>query len=401
MVQTRKSKLKSRSWRLEQPSRKKPYFETLLYGVLLGYRRTQPQTNGTWVVRVTRNGNDWTKAIGKADDYDKVSGPEIVLDYDKAQDEAKRIANAGKPTSDNTIKAALDRYEADLKTRDGDIKNISRVRRHLPDKLAQKAVGTLVVVDLRQWRDDLATKMRASSANRTAAALRAALNLAAETDERITNRKAWKDGLKAILGAGTARNVILTEPQVRAIIAAAYRESDEFGLLVELSAVTGARPSQLLRLQGEDVQTTSKPRLMMPASRKGRGTKKMTHCPVPISESLAKRLAGRTGTLLLQPDGEPWSEGVRGRSFDKAVEAVGLDPSVVTAYALRHTSIVRQLVANVPIRIVAVLHDTSVAMIEKNYSKYIADHADELARAALLETSAENIPFRPEGTGNG
>jgi hypothetical protein len=35
------------------------------------------------------------------------------------------------------------------------------------------------------------------------------------------------------------------------------------------------------------------------------------------------------------------------------------------------------------VRVVAVLHDTSVVMIERDYSKYIADHADELARAAL------------------
>jgi hypothetical protein len=35
------------------------------------------------------------------------------------------------------------------------------------------------------------------------------------------------------------------------------------------------------------------------------------------------------------------------------------------------------------VRVVAALHDTSVLMIERNYSKYIADHADELARATL------------------
>jgi len=50
-------------------------------------------------------------------------------------------------------------------------------------------------------------------------------------------------------------------------------------------------------------------------------------------------------------------------------------------------SIVRQIKANVPIRIIAALHDTSVVMIEKNYSEHIADHADDLARPTLLETS--------------
>ena len=43
-------------------------------------------------------------------------------------------------------------------------------------------------------------------------------------------------------------------------------------------------------------------------------------------------------------------------------------------YALRHSSIVRMLLRNVPIRLVASLHNTSVAMIEKHYSKYITEH---------------------------
>ena len=52
------------------------------------------------------------------------------------------------------------------------------------------------------------------------------------------------------------------------------------------------------------------------------------------------------------------------REVDKVVTAIGLDPEV-TMYALRHSSIVRMLLRNVPIRLVATLHNTSVAMIEK------------------------------------
>ena len=254
----------------------------------------------------------------------------------------------------------------------------------------------LTTNDLREWRNELTMKMTAASANRTANALRAALNLAAETDDRISNRKAWRDGLKAIPDASEARNVVLVEDGVRAIIARAYKDSVEFGEFVEVIAVTGTRPSQAARLQGEDVQSIFdakakmwQPRLMMPTSRKGRGKKKITQRPVPITASLAERLANRKGTLLLRPNGGTWNKSNHSRRFTEAAKVAGLDPSVVTIYALRHTSIVRQLLANVPVRVVAALHDTSVAMIEKNYSKYIADHADELARKALLQTSAD------------
>jgi hypothetical protein len=99
---------------------------------------------------------------------------------------------------------------------------------------------------------------------------------------------------------------------------------------------------------------------------------------------LADRLKGRSGVLLKRADGTPWANINLAQYFNDAMEGVVFgNPSRVTMYALRHTSIVRQLLANVPVRVVAALHDTSVVMIERNYSKFIADHADELARATL------------------
>jgi hypothetical protein len=60
----------------------------------------------------------------------------------------------------------------------------------------------------------------------------------------------------------------------------------------------------------------------------------------------------------------------------------------VTIYALRHSSITRQLLAGVPTRLVAALHDTSIKMIEHTYNRHIADHSDTIARRALLDLSA-------------
>jgi integrase len=402
MVQTRRSNLKSRSWRLEQPIRKKPYFETIVYGVLLGYRRLKD--NGTWVVRVTKkDGTDWTKAFARADDYDTADGQAIV-EYGDAHARAKELARGGRPSAGGTVAAALDRYQADLASRGGDVRSVSRARFHLTDKLLRQAVASLTREDLRAWRDSLVGKMAPASINRTITAVRAALNLSAD-GVGVGNSHIWKYGLQAIPFAGRARNVILTEADVRTIVGAAYRRSNEFGLLVELAAVTGARPSQLLKLQGEDVQAQFKsagkvqPRLMMPVSRKGRGQKAIVRRPVPIPAALADRLTGRTGQLLRRPDGFNWSIINLPRYFNGFIAGVKLSTDAkVTMYALRHTSIVRQLLAGVPIRVVASLHDTSVKMIEQNYSEHIADHADDLARPALLETMAEVIALPPAST---
>src|SRR5207244_11004133 len=129
--------------------------------------------------------------------------------------------------------------------------------------------------------------------------------------------------------------------------------------------------------------------------------------PVPIPASLAALLTQQAkdrpldAPLLTRADGSAWGHSRRARHrdiFRAVVAAAELDPDEVTLYALRHSSIVRQLIANVPIRIVATLHDTSVKMIERTYSRYIASHSDEIARRALLDVaqpSAGNVVALP------
>jgi integrase len=146
----------------------------------------------------------------------------------------------------------------------------------------------------------------------------------------------------------------------------------------------------------------------MPLSAKGRArNKRHERRPVPITTALGSVLkqeaAGRPSDapLLLRANGERWGHGRRRHhrnDFRAVVEAAGLDPDEVTLYALRHSSIVRQLLANVPIRVVATLHDTSVKMIERTYSRHIASHSGDIARQALLQIeqpAADNVVALP------
>jgi integrase len=397
----RSAKLETRSARLKLAVSKKPIFVKIGPQIGLGYRRNQ--TAGTWVARVADGkGGNWTRAIGAADDFEDADGT-AVLDFWQAQDKARMLgragrygdAEAGKP---GTVQDALDRYEADLKTRGGDIGNVNRVRTHIPDALIGKTVALLAARDLRLWRDALAQVVAPATVNRTCAAFKAALNLAADHDERIASRRAWETGLASLPDAEEARNIILSEATVRNLIAEAYRESSQFGLLVELAAVTGARTSQLSRLEVQDVQDDrSDPRLMMPTSHKGKGAKKVMRRPVPIPADLAGRIRtvaeGRpdNAPLLAKPSGVPWQKSDHSRLFRRTAKRADLDPKEVTIYALRHTNIVRQVLAGVPVRVVAVNHDTSIAMLERTYSRFIGDHSDALARGALLDTATPTV----------
>ena len=163
--------------------------------------------------------------------------------------------------------------------------------------------------------------------------------------------------------------------------------------------------SQLARLEVRDLQgDRADPRLMMPSSRKGRGRKRIDRRPVPITTILARRLqeaaVGRSGDapLLTRSDGKAWRQSDHTRPFRRAVAHADLDPTAVTIYALRHSAIVRELLANVPIRVVASTHDSSVSMIEKTYSRFISDHSDALSRRTLLEIvrsqRANVVPLR-------
>src|SRR5262249_7653518 len=272
-------------------------------------------------------------------------------------------------------------------------------RIHLPGSILSKPVSLLGAPELRKWRDGLLAKgLAPGTVNRTKTGLRAALELAAAHDPRIANQRAWKVGLAALPDAHRARNVILDDTVVRRIAAAAYDHDRALGVMVEVAAVTGARRSQLARLEGAHLQADGgEPRLLMPLSAKGRArNKRHERRPVPITAALASVLKqeaqGRAGDapLLLRANGDRWGHGRRRHhrdDFRAVIEAAGLDPDVVTLSALRHSSIVRHLLANVPIRIVATLHDTSVKMIERTYSRHIAEHTDTLARRALLDTS--------------
>jgi len=314
----RSAALETRTARLKLAIRKKPYTARVGPGVRVAYRRNE--TAGRWsVIAADGKGGNWMKGFATADDYEEANG-EAVLDFWQAQERARIIArghrdadaDSGKPI---TVSEAVHRYEADLKARGGDAYNAQRVRVHLPNTLANETVALLASPrKFRHWRDGLTRKgLAASTVNRTCAAFQAALEHAASLDPRITNQSAWRTGLAALPDAEQSRNVILPDDTVLRIIPAAYKESPQFGLLVECAAVTGARVSQLARLEVGDVQgDRADPRLMMPSARKGKGRKRIERHPVPIPSNLARALKqasiGKSDDtrLLTRPDGAPW-----------------------------------------------------------------------------------------------
>jgi hypothetical protein len=346
----------------------------------MDYRRNKG--NGTWVIDASDgHGKRWTKGFAQADDFDESNG-DTILTYFEAIDVAKKLARGGgesDPTAPVTVDRALTDYGRDLLSRGANLYNSKQPRGHLTAVLLSKPVALLTSRELNTWKLGLLDKIKPASINRICSSIRAALELAAQHDPRTKNRDAWEVGLAGLPNAGTARNVVLSDERVHALVAAAYRHDPALGLLTDTLATSGTRPVQAARLRCEDLHDhPQKPKLMMSKSGKGggknRSERKREKYSLPITLALAAKLkqaaAGRPADapLLLQADGTSWGEDP-GQKYThdirKCVEAIGEDGTVVTMYCLRHSSICRMLLRNIPIRLVASLHDTSVDQIEK------------------------------------
>ncbi|ESX29891.1 MULTISPECIES: tyrosine-type recombinase/integrase [unclassified Mesorhizobium] len=291
--------------------------------------------------------------------------------------------------------------------------------------LASVTLHMLKESDLLTWRADLPEELKGSTAQRLINDLKAALNGSYGTHrERLepTLPAIIKHGLKAEKSDSDdavplARdNQILTAAQVGTVISAAREidaEQDWDGDLfrfVVLLAATGARFSQIARMRVGDVQR-AQGRLMIPSSRKGRGGK-IASVPYPVGNDVLDALLPATARrskddILL----ERWrSKQVAGSiGWERAGRAPWQSPSelqrpwnqvrqrarlpAVIPYGLRHSSIVRGIRANLPIRLVAALHDTSVPMIERHYGRWIVDGLEDLAAKAV-------VPLVPVHDGN-
>jgi integrase len=256
---------------------------------------------------------------------------------------------------------------------------------HLKDYPALKAkpVGLLTKKDFRDWRNGIKNGgLKADSANRVARVFKTALSLAASNDARITNRNAWT-GVEALPSniTSAARDLLLSDAEIGEIVIAAYAEELELGIWFQTLAETGVRESQVLRLEVFDLQgERAGPRLMMPSSRKGRN-REIERKPVPISAELAQHLIraslGKRDSERLFAELKKIEE-----RFSVIAKRVGIVRYVVP-YSFRHSSIVRQLLKNVPVNVVASHHDTSAEIIQKHYAHFISNVSDHLTRETL------------------
>jgi integrase len=430
--------LETKSARADLEWRAAPYYTPIGQGLDLGYRKGKLTNSvarkpGAWVLRRYVGGSNPYRVESldaHADDFEKADGAQVLEFWqaqERARDRMKGAPGAEAIQGSGTIGDAVNSYIAARAARN---KHGRDARYRLApvakdEKFASTPIAQITEDTLREWRDALPGTLKPATIRRTLSDLRAALTAAVDKHRKKlpdTIRNEIKAGLKPppnenseISEDGEDGHVYLTDSDVRHIVDAAYGIDADFGALVLVLAATGTRFSQAARITVAGLQIDAE-RLIVPASFKGKGNKKRTPKAVPVGPDVIERLkplvVGRAGTepLLMhwihrQTGPAIWERDRRERWTDasfmlrewrKAIDIAGV--KYVKPYALRDSSIGRLLLKGIPVRIIAGLHDTSTAMIERHYSTLATNMGDELARQAIVSlTSAAPSPLRVVG----
>lgn len=393
--------------------------------VHLGYNKKK--RGGNWLVRWRVTQGYHRDAIGNADDIIDADGVN-TLSFSQAvaaakahviKKRAEEIATVAGPIP--IVRDLCGEYLDVIKQR------FKRLNRPLPfsnSKLNLHVIGDEIIAglqlnllrsqDIRDWKERIRKKnLKETTVRRIANDFRAALNESGtKYYDKLTERflVEVRDGFKIShhdpAAVSERPNIVLRDADIGKLLDAAREidaecrwDGDLYALVVALAA-TGARFSQLSQATISALQPELK-RLMVPSSNKGRGQKRNS-APVPIAAAEIKVLISAAGDrspneLLFLRWGYKHDEGINWKKnhrrgwqtaelsepFRLIVNRAGFSDDV-TAYSLRHSSIVRGLRQNLPPRLVAALHDTSSEMIERHYSAFIADALDETAANAVV-----------------
>lgn len=392
-------KLDSRTSRRPLKRRREPYWQVIVQGCALGYRKNA--NGGSWIARYrTPNGKHIYHAIGPADDS---TDDGVTADsYDAAQEKARawfgeQAKTKGK-RGDYTVGEAIDDYIAYLKRERSPgaaYDSEKRAGKWIKPKLGKVIIHTLKRETLSDWwgglldPDDKGRVQTKDSANHVLTVLKAALNRAADLrPDDVPSVDAWAR-LKPYRDAGTARKVVLNAQQRTRLI-----NTTSGGLrdLILGALLTGARPPGELasiRCQDFDPDTGT----VTIDGKTGVRVATLDKLALKFFDDLA---AGKEPDALLftKDDGEPWGKNHHIRPWNEAAKRAKL-PKGATMYCLRHTHISQRLLKGVNIHLLADELGTSVRMIEKHYAKYLTIERRKALNASSFMTSIPKSKVTP------
>lgn len=368
-----------------------PYFQRIISGVFVGYRKMSEGAVGSWWIRVRdeETGKQTSKGLGKLDhlpDCDR-----YMAAFKQAKDFHDH-AQAGGVTEDKTVADACSAYVAHIRAKKGDKAADDIARRFntyvLDDsRFAALELRTLKPAQVGDWRQRLTDrpihrgsghsktgskstdkKRSPSSLNRDMTPFRAALNYAL-SEAWVTNDFAWRSKLKPIASADRQRaGGYLTRDQRQLLIDTAEEQGSGVHVLIRVLCALPVRPGALVQLRVKNynaatnelsitLDKTGPRKILLPASVAGVFA---DACKSKLPEAL----------IFAQPDGVAWDKDAWKHPFKRAVLTAKLPESVVM-YSLRHCTLTDMIAAGVDLLTVSRLSGTSIAMLQAHYGHLI------------------------------
>lgn len=360
-----------------------PYWRTIHPSLAIGYRKSS--LGGVWKAR-KRDGIKYLyTTLGTADDYQDANGVD-VLSYKQAHQKAFVFSDEQlqPQASTYTLRDCIADYVSNLEKVKPKLRPSKdakqRLDKHVPDRLLNKQVINLKSTDLTGWLHSMVPKMmdgsdaeqeRArkakDSANRVWSILKAALNLAYNT-EIVPSDNVWRR-VTSFEDVGEARKLFLQDIQVRTLL---DQTKDGLHNLIKAGVLTGARAGELTASRVRDFD--ARQGTLRLASCKGKGKIKIRECHLSTEAKRFFKGMARDklpeAHLLTRDDGMAWLKDSYQRPFRQAVIDAKL-PEETTFYSLRHYHISKALIAGVAVQVIAENCGTSVLMIEKHYGKFM------------------------------
>jgi integrase len=440
MARTKRSaKLDTRNARLKQPVGLRIH-ERISPGQYLGYRRPANGGSGSWFAKWQKDTKTLLQqSLGTADDFQDADG-KSVLTYVQAQTEAKKWFQAmaaralaeehGETFSSGsfTVADALNAYfkYGEQRGMKGLKQAVQSANARIIPILGNLEVARLTRKRIEIWLEFLAKspkllrakkgqpqayaappqtedekRARKDTANRILTILKAALNFA--SDRRLTNAEPCWQQVKPYRGTTSARIRFLQPNEATRLVNAC---NSDFRDLVRAALLTGARYSELIRLQCKDYNPNGEiPTIFIAESKSGKPRHVvLTPEGVALFEELtAKRqspndLIFSRQTVITQGrddnkrfDGSKneyktsaWRSGHQWRFMLTACKAAGLE--YISFHELRHTYATMLVNRGCPLVFVAnQLGHTDTRMVEKHYG-HLKDDAKAAAILAAMPT---------------
>jgi integrase len=415
----RYSELETRTARERLKPGKKAHWRTLDTGKLaLGYRRRRKAVPGEWLRRIylgtDENGIGRYKqsSIGVADDFEDADGVN-VFSFGQAQDRAR---DKKRPAGPLTVRQAIEEYveylrDAGKPTHDAE----GKARVHILPTLGSELVDELTAERLRKWHAGIARaapqvrrkagkaarfkevafddpevkRRRQATANRVLTVLKAALNHAFD-NERANSNAAWARKLKPFRGAGGVRLHYLSIAEAQRLLNAC---DPDFRLLVRAALETGARYSELTRLQVVDFNGDAG---TVHIRRSKSGKERHVILTADGIEFFHSCTVGRSGDEIMfknesrvsrsrergdNADPGDWRTAEQARPMNEAVKRAKIKPHI-SFHGLRHTWASISVMNGMPLLVVARnLGHKDTRMVETHYGHLAPSFVVDAVRA--------------------